>query len=194
MEKIKCFKLILLILSLYFFVGCSGNSAKSNITKTNNINPNSKKQIDSGKKEVNTFTKSQQIQTKEIKIENKDGILLIKDKEKEYILSSKGLDYNSHLSSDKMTLVVDVLKMNNLQTIEVFSKKNTNKFKRVKRRIKKDIWNKFFKDKNFEFKDIHNPQLKFYEWVDNDSFEFILSYEFKDKYYEEIIRYDIYIE
>ncbi len=189
MEKIGYFRFILLLSCLVFFIGCSGNQDRASTLK-NNANSNS---INQKKENSSKFIKPQEINTKEMKIENRDGILFVVDETKEYILTSHGLDYSSHLSSDKNFLVIDVLKMNNLQTIEIFSKKNSSKFKRIKKRFKKEIWNVFFKDKSYSFKDIEKPQIKFYEWVDNDSFELELSYEFRDKFYENIIRYNIYL-
>ncbi len=181
---------------IIFFAGCSGNQQPSKPSS------NSKSEILSKLKEINeniemknipsSFVPNNKVTTYEMKIINKNGILSIIDANKQYILTSRGLDYNAHISSDKKTMVVDVLKTNNLQIIELFSKKDTNRFKRLKRRLKREIWNEYLKDKTYEFKDIQNPQLKFYEWVDNDSFELTLSYEFKNKFNEKIVRYDIY--
>ncbi len=190
MEKIKHIKLIVLVILISFFIGCSGDQQKltpgtKNTGFTNHTNNNEKKV-------TSTFVKIQDVKTKDMNIINKNGILFIKDENKEYILSSRGLDYNAYISNDRKLIVVDVLRTNNLQTIEVFSKKDTSRFKRIKRRIKKEVWKDYLEDKIYEFKDIDNPELKFYEWVDADSFELTLSYEFNDILNEKIIRYDVY--
>ncbi len=191
MEKLKYFRFVFLFNCLALLIGCAENQQ---ISAPSNKNLSSKKinQANLKKENISSFIKSKEIDIKEMKIENRNGILFVEDKIKEYVISSNGLDYNSHLSRDKKTLVVDVLRTNKLQTIEIFSKKDSSIFKKVKRRLKKDVWNTHLKDKTYKFKDIKNPQLKFYKWVDNDTFDLTLSYEFNDKFYEHIVRYDVY--
>jgi len=177
MEKIRYMRLPLLIYYIIFFIGCTRNNQVITpiINNANNTNINQK-----------------EINRRDINISNKNGILYIFDGKKEYILSSKGLEYKIYLSNDKKVLLVNVLKMNNLQTIILFSKKDSNRYKKIAKRLEKEIWNTYLKNKNYEFNDINNPQLIFYEWVDNNSFEIRLSYEFENKLNEEIIRYDIF--
>ena len=191
MEKIKYIKFAFLISIVFIFIACAENQRVST-PSSNNSNSKSANQSFMKKENVSTFKKTEDVNTKDMKITNKNGILFVNDGKKEYVLSSKGLDYNVHLSSDKIFLVLDILKTNNLQTIELFSKKDTSRFKRIKKRFKRDIWTNYLRDKTYEFKDVNNPQLIFHEWVDNDTFELKLSYEFEDKYFEKNIRYDIY--
>ncbi len=191
MEKIKYIKLVFLTFSLIFFAGCAESQQVLTPTMKNENLKNTNK-VSIKNEVVSTLKKKLEINTQEMKIINEDGLLFIFDGKKEYVLSSRGLDYNAHLSSDKKVLVVDILKTNNLQTIELFSKKESSRFKRVKRRLKRDIWNTYLKGKTYEFKDIDKPQFVFHEWVDSDTFELTLSYEFEDKFFEEIVRYDVY--
>ncbi|TLP40511.1 hypothetical protein [Arcobacter arenosus] len=191
MEKLKHFRFVFLFNCLALLIGCAENQQIS-ISSNKNLSSKKINQVSSKKENISSFIKSKEIDIKEMKIENRNGILFVEDKIKEYVISSNGLDYNSHLSRDKKILVVDVLKTNNLQTIEIFSKKDSSIFKRVKSNLKKDLWNSNLKDKTYKFKDIKNPQLKFYKWVGNDTFDLTLSYEFNDKFYENMIRYNVY--
>lgn len=195
MKILKYIRACLVFSFMSFFVACSENQqptkSPNNIKSVVSSKP---QEIDKNIQKNNipsSFLSNNKINTTEMKIINKDGILFIIDGKKEYILTSRGLDYKVHISTDKKLLVVDILKINNLQIVELFSKKGTNRLKRVKRRLNKEIWNEYLKDKSYEFKDIEDAELKFYEWVDNDSFEIILSYEFEDKLIEKIVRYDV---
>ncbi len=173
--------LIVTIISI-IFTGCANeqpSTSKSVVNQKKSIKKNS----------IDSF-KSNSIKNKDFEIINQDGILKIRDKNKEYILTARGLDYNPHLSNDKKVLVVDTLLMSNLQTIKIFIKKD-NKFKKSNKHVSKRLWERYLKNKSYTIKDVQYPKLQFRDWVDNDTFEVELSGEVNGKVIKDILRYDV---
>jgi len=179
MEKIKT---VLIGITIILFTGCANEQPVNKQVL--------KKESFKSKKDTSNY-KSSSLKTKDFEVLNQDGILKIRDKNKEYILTAQGLDYDVHISDDKQVLVVDVLRMSNLKTVKIFTKKDTKKFRKSNKNISKVLWQRYLKGKSYTFKDIKDPQLQFRDWVDNDTFEVELWGEVNDKIIKDILRYDI---
>ncbi|MBS9782576.1 MAG: hypothetical protein KGV43_02100 [Arcobacter sp.] len=178
MEIIK--NSIILFFIVVGFIGCS-----------NSVQPK-KQDIDVNKSKLSKKEKkfiSGEYKSAKLSIKNINGILMVFEDGKEYILSSKGIEYKPHLSSNKENLVLDILLPNNLSTIAIYHK--DYKFKKVKYKFKRKVLEDFLKKHNYLLKDISFFELKFFDWVDNDTFEFIISGEHKNKVFEEKRRFDI---
>ncbi|MEA1914910.1 MAG: hypothetical protein U9N30_06305 [Campylobacterota bacterium] len=171
------------------FSGCTENTGQP--TTPASVKKQTSSQSKSTTIQKNTSFKPQQVKSKDFTISNQNGILMMNEKGREYILTSRGLDYNPHLSSDQNVLVVDVLLMSNLQTIKIFTKKENQRFRKSNRMVSTKLWERHLKDKNYLITDVRYPKLQFRDWVDNDTFSVELSGEVNDKPIQEILRYDI---
>lgn len=178
----------ILFVSLFImigFIGCSTTQVKKieNDTTKSFTKKNSERSIS------NLDFSGEDIVDDKFQIKNQNGILIVFEKNTEYVLSSKGINYKVHLSQSKDNLVVDTLLSNNLNTIEIFYR--DYKFEKLRNKFKKDILKDFMKKNNYSRKDISFLELKFFAWIDNDTFEFLITGEFKNKIFEEKVRYDI---